>query len=299
MLALVVAVGGLYAGSRVWRAQAALAEPGHLERATLGALNGPVWVAVESVEMSSGDDERETRWRMSVNDARTGRRLARKLDVPWRACTGAGEGRLWCLTPSSGEVSVVSLPALEELHGAAAVKAAGLEDAWRLETDLQGALLGQTSAGQLVRLDPEGLRVTGRQAAAPPSATGPFASVFTCALAEPGRQGLCRNTPDRPRLDEGPGFFQLRRLDFPGLEDRLVLLARTAAAPMAKGAELIVFDAQLRPSVRNRLLEEQAPLVSTGLTADRSMVVLGFGPPANLTVGVDLLTGAQRLRIEH
>lgn len=287
---------GLYARHR--RAEHLANGRGEVKALVLGSAEGrALWVSVETQEFSSEDDD-ETVWRLSVYDAATGARLARKAEVPWRACAAATAGLLWCAVGDA--VEVVRLPSLEVLHASAEVQARvgqKLMQAASLVVMPAGALRSLLADGRVVELAADSLAVS--PAGPPPQAApGPSLGLRPCTLPNTGREGLCREAGGA-RADSGEGFLRPRLLAVEGLSDRVLVLNQTSLDDAVAATQLSVLDAELKP-VSLRVLTPREPLLlrTHWLPATRT-VVLGFGAPAHVTVAVDVDTGAERYRIEH
>lgn len=264
----------------------------------------PLWVSLETLEFS-GEDFDETVWRMSVYELETGKRVARRADVLWRECASAGEGRLWCVGPNGG-VEVVTLHGLETKHSAEAIQNKVLHkmmDASALRTTEAGSLRTMLADGRTVVLHPDTLELTPAisEYQAPPSPqferSSPFFGLRACPLPNSGRSGLCIGFDDR--RDRGEGYLRPEVLVVPELKDRLLLLAKTSLDEAVSAQELWVLDEQLQP-VNHRVLTPKSPSVVKLQWLEKTRtVVLGFGPPANETIAVDVGSGAERYRIKH
>lgn len=271
---------------------------------TASAGGTPLWVSLETQEFS-GEDYDETVWRVSVYELATGKRVARRAEVPWHECASAGDGRLWCVAPNGG-VEVVTLQGLETKHSAEMIEAKVLHkmmDASALRITEEGLLRTMLADGRTIDLHPDTLEQTPAMSQLPPPAspqferTSPFFGLRGCPLPNSGRSGLCIGFDDR--RDTGEGWLQPEVLVVPELKDRVLVLAKTSLDAAVMAQELWVLDEKLQV-VHHRVLTPKSPsLVKLHWLEETRTVVLGFGPPANETVAVDVGSGAERYRIKH
>lgn len=264
----------------------------------------PVWVSLETQEFSTEDSD-ETVWRMSVYELETGKRLARRAEVPWHDCASAGDGRLWCTLPG-GLVEVVTLHGLETKHSAEAIEAKlvhKMMDAHALRITDDGSLRTMLADGRTVTIHPDTLEQTPAMGDVRPQSapqyerTSPFFGLRACPLPNSGRSGLCIGFDDR--RDTGEGWLRPEVLVVPELKDRLLVLAKTSLDEAVTAQELWVLDEKLQPVTHRVLVPKSPSLVKQYWFEKTRTVVLGFGPPANETVAVDVGNGAERYRIRH
>jgi hypothetical protein len=257
---------------------------------------GPFLVTIESVEYS-GEDSDYSRYRGTVWDARSGARLTRVRDVPWRRCVVARGARLWCLE-DQGSVELVGLPALErvasfvELEGRAGQR---LLHAAQLQVEA-GVLAVTLSDGKLMGIDPDTLALVPRPPVAPRRA--PEGPVFSpCRISGTQRLGICQGVPRGVRVDPGDGFLAPELLGR-GPSGWLVL-ADTSLDPLVAQRELVWLDERFTQTRRLALgpVDGWSSQARDWLDNRRLLVLTHTGP--SFTVGIDLEQGRELWRVAH
>lgn len=301
VMALLLTLGFAWASRR--RADALANGPGELQQVVHAPGPAPLLVALETLEFSPEDGPDETVWQLTTYDAATGARLARTPGVPWTRCAAASAGLLWCATAQS-ELAVLTLPSLAVKHAPEAVaRQVGqkLMDAAHLKVTDQGALVSLLADGRKVALDAQTLATTPASAptsSPPPFRDGPFADLQDCRVDDGAKRGLCRTDDGgERRVDRGPGWLKPTRLPIDAVPGRFFLLVDSSLDEAAATRDLVALDEQLAVAVRLPLVPARSTLDLAGLAAP-GVLALSFRGP-NVTVGVDVATGAERYRIRH
>ncbi|MFT3712510.1 MAG: hypothetical protein QM817_33095 [Archangium sp.] len=299
-IALTAAVfAGLWAWSTWNRANELEYGEGRLKNALVIPGANPVLLAVESLEFSSEDSD-EIVFRLTSYDARTGKRIARKKEVPWRDCAPASEGLAWCYGDDS-TLEVITVPALETKWSAAALSAKvgqKIMNVTQLDVSAKGGFRATLADGKKVELDAQTLNATPQTEAAPRKSR-PSPKLFDCSIPNTEREGLCTRGQygAEQRVDTGDGWLRMDVLaDVPG---GMIIAVNTSLDDAVNERLIVRLDDKLR-EVGATSLGKRHGYMSHDLvwvTPDELFVLVD--KEFDTTIAIDATSGRPAWRVRH